>query len=390
MKSFWKNFTSLVFSISLLASCGGGGSPSPVPDGVGTEASPFTITVGQSYTGSVGAGGESFYKFTVTTAGIHTISLTGAARDIGWELFSDSVDSKFFNSINICDSQPAGGSEVCSTISLTTQTYYLIVYNNDATAGTYVVTVSPPVAPAAPTGVTATAGSANVRLAWNSVINATSYRIYWSTVPGTGTGGTVIDNLTGTSFVHTELTPEVKYYYVMTAVNGVGPSSSSSAEVSAAPLAAGAPLLSTNFDTGILQGWTATGNWGVTESTKNSGTHSVSDSPSGYYDNNSNTWIISPLLDLTGTSYPSLSFYHRYSIEAGWDNGYVEISMNNGSTWTILKKYSGIVSSSFFSPVSVDLTPYKASSQVRIRFRLEADDSITYDGWYIDDIVVTP
>lgn len=54
--------------------------------------------------------------------------------------------------------------------------------------------------PSAPTGVTATAGDAQVTISWTSVSGATSYNIYWSTTSGvTKTTGTKILNTT-TSF----------------------------------------------------------------------------------------------------------------------------------------------------------------------------------------------
>ena len=203
-------------------------------------------------------------------------------------------------------------------------------------------------------------------------------------------GSTLISNITDTSYVHTGLTPGETYYYVVTAVNAIGASSPSS-QVSAVPLSTGTPLLSSNFDDATLQGWTATGTWAVTNVAgySYSPSYSITDSPSGDYASSSNTSITSSVLNLTTTSNPSLSFYHRYSIESGYDYGYVEISTNNGSSWTILKQYTGSQSPAF-AFVTVDLSPYKASSQVLIIFRLSTDASVNQDGWYIDDIVVNP
>ena len=44
-----------------------------------------------------------------------------------------------------------------------------------------------PSPPAAPAGVLATAGKGQVSLGWNPVTNATGYKIYYSTVSGSGT-----------------------------------------------------------------------------------------------------------------------------------------------------------------------------------------------------------
>jgi hypothetical protein len=91
--------------------------------------------------------------------------------------------------------------------------------------------------PAAPTGVTATAGNTQVTIAWSPVSGATSYNIYWSTTPGVTTAtGTKI---TGASnpYIQTGRTNGTTYYYVVTAVNGNG-ESPASAQVSATPTAA--------------------------------------------------------------------------------------------------------------------------------------------------------
>ncbi len=92
--------------------------------------------------------------------------------------------------------------------------------------------------------------------------------------------------------------------------------------------------------------------------------------------------------DLTGATSPMLSFYHQYALESGYDYGYVEISTNGGATFgPYLQRFTGTLST--FSPVTIDLGPYKSSNNVVIRFRLSSDSIITYDGWYIDDIVIS-
>ena len=143
------------------------------------------------------------------------------------------------------------------------------------------------------------------------------------------------------------------------------------------------------FDDGTLQGWTTNGSWGLTGVYAHSGIFSVTDSPGGNYFNNSNTSLISPVLDLTGTTSPALMFYHLYLIESGYDNGLIEISTDGDATFgPAVRSYSGSLSS--FTLVTVDLSPYKSFSTVVIRFRLTTDASVTYDGWYVDDIMIVP
>lgn len=86
-----------------------------------------------------------------------------------------------------------------------------------------------------PGGVTATAGANQVSLAWNAVIGATSYNIYWSNKAGVSTtaNSTKISGATK-PYVHTGLTAGTWYYYVVTAMTASG-ESLPSAEVAVKP-----------------------------------------------------------------------------------------------------------------------------------------------------------
>ena len=93
----------------------------------------------------------------------------------------------------------------------------------------------PPV-PAAPTGLAATAGNAQVSLSWSATAGATSYTIKRGTVSG-GPYTTIASGITTTSYVNNSgLINGTAYYYVVAAVNlgGTGPNS---AQVAATPLA---------------------------------------------------------------------------------------------------------------------------------------------------------
>ncbi|GFN30825.1 endo-1,4-beta-xylanas [Paenibacillus curdlanolyticus] len=87
--------------------------------------------------------------------------------------------------------------------------------------------------PAAPTGVTATAGSGSVTLTWAASSGATSYNVKRATTSG-GPYTTVATGITGTTYTNTALTNGTTYYYVVTAVNANG-ESTASAQVSATP-----------------------------------------------------------------------------------------------------------------------------------------------------------
>lgn len=120
------------------------------------------------------------------------------------------------------------------------------------------------------------------------------------------------------------------------------------------------------------------------------------------------------LIDLTNVSGPMLSFYQWYSIETRWDGGNVKVSSDAGITWNLLGEFgdpytedemstanAGIPSEpgfsgtptsdqngAFWHQVTFDLSAY-AGNQILLRFHFGSDGSVTYPGWYIDDLSIT-
>ncbi len=139
-----------------------------------------------------------------------------------------------------------------------------------------------------------------------------------------------------------------------------------------------AALVSEDFEAGTGD-WTLTGSWGLTTSTSHSTSHSLTDSPAGSYLNNSST---SATLN-TGVTATGLQFWHQYDLEATYDFGRVQV--NSGGTWDTVASYTGLLVGWQF--VDLDLSAY-AGQQLQVRFVLETDQSITTDGWYIDDVVI--
>lgn len=89
--------------------------------------------------------------------------------------------------------------------------------------------------PAAPSGVTATAGNTQATVSWSPVSGATSYNVYWSTTTGvTKLNGTKIVGA-ASPYVHTALANGITYYYVVTALSAAG-ESADSAQASAIPI----------------------------------------------------------------------------------------------------------------------------------------------------------
>ncbi|MEW9699758.1 cellulose binding domain-containing protein [Paenibacillus sp. SI8] len=123
--------------------------------------------------------------------------------------------------------------------------------------GSGVITV-----PAAPTGLTATAGNAQVALSWAASGGATSYNVKRAETGGPYT--TVATGVTATSFTDGGLTNGTTYYYVVSAVNSAG-TSANSAQVSATPQATiavpAAPtgLTATAGNAQVALSWAASG-----------------------------------------------------------------------------------------------------------------------------------
>lgn len=80
--------------------------------------------------------------------------------------------------------------------------------------------------PAAPTGLTATAGRRKITLNWNASSGATGYNVKRSNVSG-GPYAVIQANVTTTTYTDSNLPQGATYYYVVSAVNSAGESGNS-------------------------------------------------------------------------------------------------------------------------------------------------------------------
>jgi fibronectin type 3 domain-containing protein len=113
--------------------------------------------------------------------------------------------------------------------------------------------------PAAPTGLAATAGNAQVALTWTASSGATSYNVYRGTTAGGESTTAIATGITTASYSDTSVTNGTAYYYKVTAINSSGASGYSN-EASATPLAvptAPTGLVATAGNTQVGLVWTA-------------------------------------------------------------------------------------------------------------------------------------
>ncbi len=157
-----------------------------------------------------------------------------------------------------------------------------------------------------------------------------------------------------------------------------------------------------------LTNWTVTANpstpfWEATTSTFYSPPACYTDSKNGNYANNATVMMtLTNPINLTSYTNPKLAFWTKFDIENNWDYGQVEISTNNGSTWTPLAGNYTNAGTGSFQPngqplydgtqltwvrEEINLFGFN-SSQVKLRFKLRSDGSVQKDGWYVDDIGV--
>ncbi len=129
--------------------------------------------------------------------------------------------------------------------------------------------------------------------------------------------------------------------------------------------------------------------WGLTAKYSHTGNLSITDSPTGNYAANTNSYLASNFdLDLSYISGANLTFYYRGILQSGRDTLYVDISPDGGSTWSPLPQ---AITGSFMSwnTYSADLLSYAGHANVRIRFHLVTDGSTNREGIYIDDITIS-
>lgn len=135
------------------------------------------------------------------------------------------------------------------------------------------------------------------------------------------------------------------------------------------------------FELGIGN-WISTGSWNTTSTDCYEGSYSLTDSPAGNYQNNSNSTLsLASPLDLQNIDNANLQFWIRTSLVLDGDNLLLETSAD-GATWNVLDFFSG---TSVWVHRSYNLNSF-IGQNLHLRFRLYTNSWGPADGIYIDDL----
>ena len=128
--------------------------------------------------------------------------------------------------------------------------------------------------------------------------------------------------------------------------------------------------------------------WNINSVSSHGGFFSLTDSPTGGYSNNVDSWaVLKQGLDLTSAGSPQLSLWHKYSLWV-YDSCFVEITTDNGESWErLLPGFGG--SQSEWTQVKFPLGSYVGCPNFKFRFHIVSDSVGTSDGWYIDDVQIS-
>ncbi len=162
-------------------------------------------------------------------------------------------------------------------------------------------------------------------------------------------------------------------------------------------------LFSDGFESGVGQ-WS--GQWGLSSPAEGyDSENSLNDSPGDNYAHNLNSpMAMTSGVDMSGAMSGEVSFYAKWEIEDNWDGCFFEVS-TNGASWTPLATSftSGSSGQGGQSPGgvpvfegtmanwvlnTVDLGAYLNETDLRFRFRIASDTSISYSGFFVDDFEV--
>ena len=157
-------------------------------------------------------------------------------------------------------------------------------------------------------------------------------------------------------------------------------------------------LFSDNAESGTSK-WTKSGTgkqWDTTYISYWKGAHCFTDSRWGNSSNSTNNYFtLNNIINLTGKVNPKIEFASKWATEPALDYARIQVSTNNGSTWTSLPgRYTQVISSQasysglhYWVYEQISLSSY-IGQNVKIRFNYYTDSGTPGDGFYFDDFRV--
>jgi len=162
-----------------------------------------------------------------------------------------------------------------------------------------------------------------------------------------------------------------------------------------------------NFDAALVgavtaDGWTGGGLWHVSARRSTTGTKSFyyGKETTGDYNTGATTFggLVSPVLNLVGTTNPVLEFDVAMRIENSFpfDTVWVQLSGNSGTTYPVQRSilpnstYDFTYGDIKFQRVRIDLKPLKGIATAKVRLYFDTFDAVVnaYEGVYVDNIQV--
>lgn len=155
--------------------------------------------------------------------------------------------------------------------------------------------------------------------------------------------------------------------------------------------------------------WVVSSGWAYSTATMGGsgafgGTRTLAESPAGNYANNLNniTARINRTFNFSTATMAYMTFWLKHRAENGEDYMRVQVSTNNGSTWTALSGRKTIVESAgriggiaSYTGIQdtwireyIDLQPYVGQASVQLRFLFNSSAAVVNDGFFIDDVSV--
>lgn len=158
-------------------------------------------------------------------------------------------------------------------------------------------------------------------------------------------------------------------------------------------------------DTGSnLDNWSNGTNWATTTADFVSAPSSVTDSPNGNYQSNTNSVIaLDNPVELIDAEDAFLTFWAKWDIETGWDYAQIQLSVNGGQWVNLCGKYTvfGNENQDEGEPLyqgtnnwvkeEIHLNDYvdlSSNPEITVRFVMISDGFVEQDGFYFDDFAV--